>query len=69
MGNLRKFLIFVGAPLGKDSNFHLICGRIGLKNSRFGAARYFGKDVARYYVSNGENCTPLRGFFIYLSLG
>ena len=43
--------------------------RIGRRNILFSPHAYFGKLFARYYASNGDNCTPLRGFFIYLSLG
>ena len=42
--------------------------RIGGRNILFSPHAYFGKLFARYYASNGDNCTPLRGFFIYLSL-
>ncbi len=37
---------------------------------QFSARKFvFGMKIAQQSISNGDNCTPLRGFFIYLSLG
>ena len=51
--------------------FDLVAYIVGLDfshNFEWGMCVY-GIKIAQQSTSSGDNCTPLRGFFIYLSLG